>query len=475
MKGWADGPTINTREALGRREARPAARHRRLLHPRPGPALLGPLLLSFSVRKPSLSDGFRTENAQSGASAARGLQLQRRGRGVPGRGAGVARPSSSRADFAGVRGRGGPGDEHALFEERLEWEHALGAAGWTCVGWPKEHGGRGLSLYQQVIWFEEYARAGGPGRLGHIGETLAGPTIIAFGSRRAAGALPARHPRGHRAVVPGLLRAQRRLRPRQRADPCRARRRRVGHHRAEGVDVAGALGASGASCCAAPTARRRSTRASPTCSCPCSRTGVEIRPIRQITGTSEFNEVFFDGARTAAANVVGAVNNGWKVAMGTLAFERGASTLGQQLEFQNELDHVIALARAQRSQRRPRHPPAPRRRLDRPAGHAVEHAAGAVGGRRRAAPRGHDHQALLGQLAPRPRRAGHGRARPARRPGRARARLRAHRAPAPVPVHPVRHHLRAGRTRSSATSSASGPSGSRPNPEPEVRHARPHP
>src|SRR5205085_4266540 len=60
-------------------------------------------------------------------------------------------------DFAGVRGRGGPGDEHALFEERLAWERALGAAGWTCVGWPVEHGGRNLSLYQQVIWFEEYA------------------------------------------------------------------------------------------------------------------------------------------------------------------------------------------------------------------------------------------------------------------------------------------------------------------------------
>src|SRR5690606_31260686 len=85
-------------------------------------------------------------------------------------------------DFAVVRGRGGPGADAALFEERLAWERHLGATGWTCVAWPKEHGGRGLSLHQQVIYYEEYARARAPGRLGHIGETLLGPTLIAFGN-----------------------------------------------------------------------------------------------------------------------------------------------------------------------------------------------------------------------------------------------------------------------------------------------------
>ena len=62
-----------------------------------------------------------------------------------------------------VRGRGGPGDEHALFEERWAWERALGAAGWTCLSWPTEYGGRDVTLLQQVIFYEEYARAGGPG------------------------------------------------------------------------------------------------------------------------------------------------------------------------------------------------------------------------------------------------------------------------------------------------------------------------
>ena len=67
-------------------------------------------------------------------------------------------------EFAAVRGRGGPGDEHALFDERLAWEQrARRAPAGSCVGWPKEYGGRGLPLIEQVIFYEEYARAGGPG------------------------------------------------------------------------------------------------------------------------------------------------------------------------------------------------------------------------------------------------------------------------------------------------------------------------
>jgi alkylation response protein AidB-like acyl-CoA dehydrogenase len=78
---------------------------------------------------------------------------------------------------------------------------------------------------------------------------------------------------------------------------------------------------------------------------PMKQPGVEIRPIVQVTGTSEFNEVFFDGARTAAANLVGTPGDGWRVAMATLGFERGVATLGQQIGFARELDAVIEVAR----------------------------------------------------------------------------------------------------------------------------------
>jgi alkylation response protein AidB-like acyl-CoA dehydrogenase len=73
--------------------------------------------------------------------------------------------------------------------------------------------------------------------------------------------------------------------------------------------------------------------------------GIEVRPIKQMGGSAEFAEVFFDGAKAASDNVVGGVNNGWKVAMGTLAFERGASTLGQQYLFQKEFEQIVEVAK----------------------------------------------------------------------------------------------------------------------------------
>ncbi len=78
---------------------------------------------------------------------------------------------------------------------------------------------------------------------------------------------------------------------------------------------------------------------------PLDQPGVDVRPIIQLTGDSEFNEVFFDDARTDADLVVGQPGDGWRVAMGTLTFERGVSTLGQQIVYARELSSVVELAK----------------------------------------------------------------------------------------------------------------------------------
>ena len=77
---------------------------------------------------------------------------------------------------------------------------------------------------------------------------------------------------------------------------------------------------------------------------PMDQPGVEVKPLVQITGDAEFNEVFFTDARTARDNVLGGVNNGWKVAMGTLGFERGTAFLASQLRFEHELRQTVELA-----------------------------------------------------------------------------------------------------------------------------------
>jgi len=81
--------------------------------------------------------------------------------------------------------------------------------------------------------------------------------------------------------------------------------------------------------------------------------GIEVRGIQQLTGTSEFNEVFFDEAECDADDIVGEPGEGWAIAMGLLGFERGVSTLGQQMQFQNELNEVIKIAKANGSHQDP--------------------------------------------------------------------------------------------------------------------------
>ena len=249
-------------------------------------------------------------------------------------------------EFSELRGRGGPGDEgEELFSGRLAWERLLGAAGWIGLDWPKAYGGREATLAQQVIFNEEYARARAPGRLGHIGETLVAPTLIAFGSEAQKAQFLPKIRSGEELWCQGYSE------PNAGSDLANV------HTRASlegdtwvlhGQKVWTSLAQWSQWCFVL-------ARTDPTSSkhkglsymlVPMDQPGVTLRPIRQMTGSSEFNEVFFDGARTPADHVVGEVGEGWRVAMATLAFERGVSTLGQQLSFANELQEIFDRAEA---------------------------------------------------------------------------------------------------------------------------------
>jgi alkylation response protein AidB-like acyl-CoA dehydrogenase len=266
-------------------------------------------------------------------------------------------------EFAGLRGAGGPGREHERPAERLAWHRHLAAAGWTCLGWPAEHGGRGATLAQQVIFHEEYARAGAPARVSIIGEELLGPTLIAFGSAEqqqrflppikavtelwcqgysepGAGsdlANVATKATLEKAAGPGGTGGG--------SPPCTEEAGGEWVITGQKVWTSGAHEADWCFVLARTEPGSRRQNGLSYLLVPMRQPGVTVRPIRQLTGTSEFNEVFFDGARTAAANVVGEPGDGWRIAQATLAIERGAAMLGQQVGFRKELDGLLQLAR----------------------------------------------------------------------------------------------------------------------------------
>ncbi len=247
-------------------------------------------------------------------------------------------------EFADLRGLGGPGREHEQFEQRLAWNRRLAASGWTCIGWPALYGGRDATLAQQVIFHEEYARSGAPARVGHMGEELLGPTLIAFGT-----------PEQKDRFLPPIaavteLWCQGYSEPGAGSDLASVSTSAVldgSDWVITGQKVWTSL-ATVADWCFLLARTEPGSRRSAGLSyllVPMKQRGITVRPIHQLTGTSEFNEVFFDGARTPRYMVVGTPGDGWRVAMATLAIERGASTLGQQVGYQRELDALIAEAR----------------------------------------------------------------------------------------------------------------------------------
>ncbi|MEW2391869.1 acyl-CoA dehydrogenase family protein [Streptomyces venezuelae] len=272
-------------------------------------------------------------------------------------------------EFAAAVGRGGPGSEHEGGAQRRAWERELGRGGWIGLGWDAgagsgggagasvgagggvsagaggcvgAYGNRRATLTQQVVWAEEYARVRAPGRYGHIGENLLAPTLLAYGSREQRDEFLPPIARGETLWCQGYSE------PGAGSDLAgvrtRAERDDAGDFLVTGQKIWTSL-AHEADWCFVLARTGGGTRPHEGLSfllVPMDQPGrVEVRPIRQLTGTSEFNEVFFDGARARAAHVVGGVGDGWRVAMGLLGFERGVSTLVQQIGFAEELAVVV--------------------------------------------------------------------------------------------------------------------------------------
>jgi alkylation response protein AidB-like acyl-CoA dehydrogenase len=229
-------------------------------------------------------------------------------------------------------------EERQQFNET--WTKRLFAGGWICAGWPVEYGGKGLSLMDQVVLNEEFAKANAPMRADFFGDTLVGPTILQWGTDEQK-----------KEFIPGILNGsiawcQGFSEPNSGSDLASLKTsaeldgdewvingQKVWTTQAQYADYVFLL-----------------TRTDPNAPqhagisyllVPMHQEGVDIRPITQVDGSAEFNEVFFTNARCPKGNVVGGVNNGWKVAMTTLGFERGSSSTTGYRRFLKEWEFIV--------------------------------------------------------------------------------------------------------------------------------------
>ena len=247
-------------------------------------------------------------------------------------------------DFGRYRGRGLTGQEDVPVEVQIAWERELASGGWLGLDFPESIGGRGCTLAEQVVFFNTYTEARAPGRLPNVGVMLLGPTLMAFGSRQQ-----------QQRFVPPMLAAdelwcQGYSEPGAGSDLAGVATTAVRHGdqwviNGQKVWTSLAQHADWIFVLARAPGSQRHAGLNYLL-VPMNQPGIEIRPITQINGGVEFNETFFTDAVTEAGLVVGGEGNGWNVAMGTLAFERGASTLGQQLSFRQEFDSLLSDARA---------------------------------------------------------------------------------------------------------------------------------
>lgn len=224
------------------------------------------------------------------------------------------------------------------------WTAKLYEGGWICATWPKEYGGRGLSAWEGLVLTEEFNRAGAPMRADFFGDTLVGPTILQWGTEEQKKTFLPQILRGEVSWCQGFSEpdagsdlASLGCRASLDGDEWVISGQKVWTTQAQHADYVFLL------CRTDPEAPKH--KGISYLLVPMRQPGIEVRPIVQVDGSAEFNEVYFDEARCPEGNVVGGVNNGWKVAMTTLGFERGTSATTSFRRFERELGEIVELAR----------------------------------------------------------------------------------------------------------------------------------
>ena len=232
-------------------------------------------------------------------------------------------------------------DERAMF--RLDWERKLFAGGYSGLEWPKAYGGRGATLVEQAIFSEEMALARAPEGLNIIGRNLAGSTLLHFGTEEQKKRYLPKILSGDEVWCQGFSE------PGSGSDLASVRCKaelQGDHFVVNGQKIWTSFAQYSQWCIAlvrtdsdVPKHKGISflliDMRSP---------GITIRPLRQISGESEFNETFFDNVKVPVENLVGNINEGWKIAMLTLAYERGPEdALGRQIRFRQQLERLMQL------------------------------------------------------------------------------------------------------------------------------------
>jgi len=227
----------------------------------------------------------------------------------------------------------------------MAWQRKMFDAGWAGINWPKEFGGRGASLMEQLIWYEEYAKVGAPDvNTGFVGLKHAGPTLIACGtSEQKAFHLP-------KILGGDVVWCQGFSEPNAGSDLAALQTRAVvdgDHLVVTGQKIWTSFGqiAEYQELLVRTDPEAPKHKGITWVICPMDAKGIDIRPIKTLAGNADFCEVFYDNVRIPLANVVGKLNDGWRVAMATLSFERGTAFMSEQVRQSARMAELIEVAR----------------------------------------------------------------------------------------------------------------------------------